>query len=281
MQNLSTIKFDRLKVRYLVLAFVIINVTIAIGLSAIGIGVRHKLFTPLIYLSSFTATCVWIWNRCQQAEIDLRQVIGKLDRQVRWWRIIGLAIAGLIFSFSSFIVCLGVISHVFPHFTERVLVSLTKSNSLTASVDTTLLDRLLVFLMLVVVAPLAEELIFRGVILNRWAQKWSLPTSVIATSLLFGCLHINPIGISMFGLVQALLYLKTKTLWVPIATHAVNNFIVFCMTLAADVRSTEPTSLSLQSLQSSFWSGLVMMSISLFFLGRFIRRNFPFKQLPQ
>ncbi|WP_373542207.1 lysostaphin resistance A-like protein [Chamaesiphon sp.] len=278
MQDLSTIRFDRLKVRHLLLAFGIINVAIAILLISSGIDVNNKLFTPLSYLSSFLATCVWICYRCQQVGIDLLQVIGKPDRQVRWWQIIGLAVAGVIFSLASFIVFLGLISYLFPQFTEQVLVSITSRNSLTPSADDTPLDRLLVFLMLVVVAPLAEELIFRGVILHRWAQKWSLPTSVIVTSLVFGFLHINPIGISMFGLVLALLYLKTKTLWVPIAAHAINNFIVFCMTLQTP-SATETTSLSLQSLQSNLWAGLVMMGISLFFLGRFIRRNFPVKQL--
>ena len=279
MQDLSTIRFDRFKVRYLLLAFVIINFAIAILLISSGINVSNKLFTPLSYISSFLATCVWICYRCQQVEIDLYQIIGKPDRQVKWWRIIGLAVAGLTFSLASFIVFLGLVSYLFPHFTEQILVSISKRNSLTATAEDTLLDRVLVFLMLVVVAPLAEELIFRGVILNRWSQKWSLPAALIATSLFFGFLHVNPIGISMFGLVQALLYLKTKTLWVPIATHAVNNFIVFCLTFQTGSSESESTSLSLQNLQSSFWSGLVMMGISLFFLGRFIRRNFPVKQL--
>jgi uncharacterized protein len=280
MQDLDSIKFDRFKVRYLLLMLLITNIVLVVLLSMIGIGVNSRLFTPLGYIGSFTATCLWIWYQCDRVNIDLNRVIGKPDRAVQWLRVIGLTIAALIFSLASFLVFLGLISYVFPAFAEHMIIVVSKSNSVSPNSGDTLLYRILTFVMLVVVAPLSEELIFRGIILNRWAQKWNLPKSLIATSLLFGFLHINPIGISMLGLLLALLYLKTKTLWVPIAAHAMNNFIAFCMMLPASNKPTgTTTSLSLQSLQSSFWVGLVMMGISLFFLGRFIRRNFPSKQL--
>ncbi|PSB55065.1 CPBP family intramembrane glutamic endopeptidase [Chamaesiphon polymorphus] len=279
MQNLATINFDRFKVRYLLLMLLVMNIASTILLSAIGIGVNDRLFVPIGYIGSFLATCLWIWYRCDRVKIDLKQVIGKPDRAVQWLRVIGLTIAGLIFSLASFLVILGLISYIFPNFAEQILTVVSKNRSTAINSGDTLLYRILNFLMIVVVAPISEELIFRGIILNRWAQKWNLQKSLIATSLLFGFLHINPIGLSMVGLVLALLYLKTKTLWVPIAAHAMNNFIAFCATIPASTKPATTTVLSLQSLQSSFWTGLVMMGISLFFLGRFIRRNFPSKQL--
>jgi uncharacterized protein len=279
MQNLATIRFDRLKVRYLLLMLLVMNVVAAILLNAIGIGVDNRLFTPIGYIGSFIATCLWIWYRCDRVNIDLKLVVGKPDRGVQWLRVIGLTIAGLIFSLASFLVILGLISYLLPNFTEQILVFISKNKSISINSGDSLPYRILNFMMLVVVAPISEELIFRGIVLNRWAQKWNLQRSLIATSLLFGFLHINPIGISMLGLVLALLYIKTKTLWVPIVAHAINNFIVFCMTIPASTKPATTNVLSLQSLQSSFWAGLVMMGISLFFLGRFIRRNFPSKPI--
>jgi uncharacterized protein len=278
MYNLANINFDRFKVRYLLLVLLTMTIVAILLLGVLGIGVKNRLFIPLGYISSFIATCLWIWYRCARVDIDLKQVIGKPDRPVQWLRLLGLTIAALIFSVASLLVFLGLISYVFPNFTEQALVFISKNKSSSVTSGDNLLYRILTFLMLVVVAPISEELIFRGLILNRWAQKWNLPISVIATSLLFGFLHINPIGISMVGLLLALLYLKTKTLWVPIAVHSMNNFIVFCVTITTSNKPTA-TSLSLQSLQSSFWVYVVMMGISLFFLCRFIRRNFPSKQL--
>ena len=77
----------------------------------------------------------------------------------------------------------------------------------------------------VVLAPAIEELLFRGVLLNCWAAKWSVGTAVVASSIAFGILHGNPVGITVAGLVMAVLYLRTGTLLVPIAFHAANNFI--------------------------------------------------------
>jgi uncharacterized protein len=279
MYNLTNINFDRFKVRYLLLMLVIMNIAAILLLGALGISGNNRLYIPLAYISSYIATCLWIWYRCARVDIDLKQVIGKPDRPVQWFRLLGLTIAALIFSVASMLVFLGLISYIFPNFVEQTLIFISKNKSLSVSSGDNLLYRILTFLTLVVVAPISEELIFRGLILNRWAQKWNLPRSVIATSLLFGFLHINPIGISMLGLLLALLYLKTKTLWAPIAVHSMNNFIVFCVTIITPDQPTATTSLSLQSLQSGFWVYLVMMGISLFFLGRFIRRNFSSKQL--
>jgi uncharacterized protein len=283
MQNLSTVRFDQFKVRYLLLVLILMHIGVAILLIPTGITVKDKLYTPISYIGAFVSTCIWIWYRCKQTEIDLRQIIGKSDRPVQWVRTIGLMFATQVFSISSILFCLGLLSYAFPSFTEQLLVLFkNSSDKLATSNGDPLLYRILMFLVLVVFAPLTEELIFRGMILNRWAQKWNLPISIIATSILFGCLHINPIGIAMFAVIQSLLYLKTKTLWVPIATHALNNFTVFCLSLLPAAKSTTQTTqtgLSIENLHSSFWVSLVIMAISLFFLGRFIRRNFPAKQL--
>jgi uncharacterized protein len=284
MQNLSTVRFDQFKVRYLLLVLILMHIGVAILLIPTGITVKDKLYTPISYIGAFVSTCIWIWYRCKQVKIDLRQIIGKSDRPVRWMEAIGLVFATQLFSISSILFCLGLLSYAFPSFTEQLLVLFkNSSDKLATSNSDPLLYRILMFLVLVVFAPLTEELIFRGMILNRWAQKWNLPISIIATSILFGCLHINPIGIAMFAVIQSLLYLKTKTLWVPIATHAFNNFIVFCVSLLPTAQSTTPTAkqvgLSIEYFHSSLWISLALMMLSLLALGRFIHRNFPSKQL--
>ena len=54
-------------------------------------------------------------------------------------------------------------------------------------------------------APIVEELVFRGILLQRWSVKWGLRTGVIASSVLFGLLHPhNPVGLTIFGLVMGL-----------------------------------------------------------------------------
>lgn len=73
--------------------------------------------------------------------------------------------------------------------------------------------------------PVVEELVFRGVLLQLWARRWGVKAAVIGTSALFGVLHADLVGSLAFGVVVAVLYLRTGSLLVPIAVHALFNSI--------------------------------------------------------
>jgi membrane protease YdiL (CAAX protease family) len=87
----------------------------------------------------------------------------------------------------------------------------------------------LVVVIIAVLAPLSEELLFRGYIfgaLRNW-KGW-VPAAVI-TGLVFGAVHIgsSPIGyalpLAIFGFGLCVLYQRTGSLYPGIALHAVNN----------------------------------------------------------
>lgn len=80
---------------------------------------------------------------------------------------------------------------------------------------------------LAVLAPLSEEILFRGFLLRRWARKWGMRPAIFASSMLFGLLHPDPLGAALFGAAMCLLYLHTRTLWVPILAHALYNGVIW------------------------------------------------------
>lgn len=77
----------------------------------------------------------------------------------------------------------------------------------------------------IVVSPIAEEFIFRGVLLNR--LKIYVPTvfAVLISALLFGSLHNfgSITSAIVFAICMAILYLKTENICVPIVAHFLNN----------------------------------------------------------
>jgi membrane protease YdiL (CAAX protease family) len=76
----------------------------------------------------------------------------------------------------------------------------------------------------VVIAPVVEELVFRGIVLRRWAFKWGVWRGLLASSAVFGLLHgPSAPGLIAFGVVMGLVYIKTSNLWVPIGCHMLNN----------------------------------------------------------
>jgi membrane protease YdiL (CAAX protease family) len=74
------------------------------------------------------------------------------------------------------------------------------------------------------VAPIAEEVFFRGLLLKLLMRRWGVRRGMAAASLAFGSLHLlHPISATLFGIVMACEYLDTETLLVPIALHLVSN----------------------------------------------------------
>ncbi|MGH2379560.1 MAG: lysostaphin resistance A-like protein, partial [Candidatus Limnocylindria bacterium] len=87
----------------------------------------------------------------------------------------------------------------------------------------------------VVVAPFAEEALYRGVVFAALAQRVPVAAAALASALLFAVPHgvgvLAPILVLGTGL--AWVYWRTGTLWAPILAHAVVNAISLVVLFAA------------------------------------------------
>ena len=82
------------------------------------------------------------------------------------------------------------------------------------------------FIALVVVAPLTEELLVRGLILRGFLGHYSVRKAVVASAILFGLLHFNPwqlIGGTVFGTLFAWWFVQTRSLLPCLFGHALVN----------------------------------------------------------
>ena len=77
----------------------------------------------------------------------------------------------------------------------------------------------------VLVVPFVEELMFRGLIFNKWAQKMGILKAVILSSLVFSILHTGTFYLPQLlcGLFLCFVYLKTRKLYVSMIFHGVFN----------------------------------------------------------
>lgn len=94
----------------------------------------------------------------------------------------------------------------------------------------TSMEWVLAFLALVIVAPVAEETIFRGVLLPGIAKLTGVWPAVILVSIAFGVLHPPASSMIMIGIFSVFLcwaYIRTNSLWPPIILHAGKNLIAF------------------------------------------------------
>ena len=71
-------------------------------------------------------------------------------------------------------------------------------------------------------APLSEEVVFRGYIYTAVKRMAGLPVAVILSGLLFGAVHMSLVALlplTVLGIILALSYEYTGSLWAPIAIH--------------------------------------------------------------
>jgi hypothetical protein len=82
------------------------------------------------------------------------------------------------------------------------------------------------FLSLVVAAPLFEELVFRGIILDGFLKQYSVRKSILWSAFFFGLYHLNPwqfITAMGLGIFIGWIYHRTRSLLPCIAIHAFAN----------------------------------------------------------
>jgi len=178
------------------------------------------------------------------------------------------AVPMMAFSIAGFWLLFLPLSYVFPGFVKQW--GLANANMKPA---VTMSGWLMQVLVAVVLAPIAEEVLFRGLLLQRWATKWGTWRAVMATSALFAVGHVELLGHFVFGVVMCALYLRTRSLWVPIATHALNNAIVSVGTLSAVIQPAAPMDeMTLASLRSQWWVGPLLLAIGIALLEWYRRR---------
>jgi membrane protease YdiL (CAAX protease family) len=96
------------------------------------------------------------------------------------------------------------------------------------------LHMLLFALLVGVLAPIAEEFLFRGFLYRALRNGLGIAGAAIVSGLFFGGMHIDAmtserllqvVPLALLGVLLALLYQFTGTLWSAIAVHATNNSI--------------------------------------------------------
>ena len=274
--------FSTLQSRYLVLgAYLVSSVAVGLGYAYLS---RYQLLPwrwedplslPVLSMATWIAvvsTIAWVGH---EYGLRLTYVFGQ-----RWPKFSGLyamvlVLSLLLFSMGSFSVVFYLVSLVSPAYAAQMLeTDLTLIGS--DSQYPRLYEAATLFL-LVVYAPVVEELVFRGFLLQRWGTKWGLRWGLGTSSVAFGLLHFNnPLGLTLFGLVMGLLYVRSQSLWVPIGCHALNNLAVVILDRFSRLGAGEATDgVTMATIQDRWWMGIILIVISTPLIWRFVWRSWP------
>lgn len=116
-------------------------------------------------------------------------------------------------------------------------------------------------LSLIVLAPLFEELLCRGVILGSLRARYGVTVAWLVSALFFGVLHVQPVQVvnaTVVGLILGYVYLATDSLWSVMILHALNNAAAYLlMILFVTPGGEAPSTLLIDLITSPVLYGIV------------------------
>lgn len=125
------------------------------------------------------------------------------------------------------------------------------------------------------IAPLFEEIFFRGMIQRGLMERYGAMKAIWVASLIFGLIHMIPVQIvaaTGMGLALGWIYYKTKSLWLPIILHTLNNALAFVMMRGL----TDSDSLSMRADigNDGIVVGIILLSVLIAFMSyRFLNQR--------
>lgn len=208
---------------------------------------------PVSFAVFYIAIGLVLLGRGQSARLDFSRLFGPKPT-ARMLKLIVVAVPLGLLSLAGFWLLFLPLSYAAPEFVRSWAID----NAANQPIDGVSLwvGRTIIA---VIVAPLVEEVLFRGFLLHRWALRWGTGTGVVLSSILFALGHVELLGHFLFGVAMCALYLRTRSLWVPIAAHSLNNLVVSLATLPDVFHPKPEDKMTLAYFQSHWWIGASML----------------------
>ena len=214
----------------------------------------------------------WALRLCRRHGIGLRRLVGR-PREPAAWGYVAMALPLLLLSAGLFVLQMVLASWVAPEAVREYLAG-------GQTVGGAPLAGALNLLATVAIAPVVEELVFRGVLLRSWTLRRGRTAAILGTAALFAVLHPGDlVGSFVFGVVLAVIRLRTRTLLVPIACHVLFNGLAALMGAGATPGGAD-SALTIEALRAYWWAGAACIAVSAPILWLFLRRNLPRRRRP-
>ncbi|MCC5894151.1 MAG: CPBP family intramembrane metalloprotease [Alkalibacterium sp.] len=225
-----------------------VSLKVIFGVSALALGVSYfltvsflpelqgytMLFTAfLIDLSFFLAMLLITTQQLKKGNVNVSAIFGKREVTIKK----GIP-AALLILLNMCVVVLGVFFIIRLMLLTQTGSALTLEFLMEIPVSSPLspLTLALRFIITVICAPIVEEILFRGVLLNKLALTFGIRKGILFSSIIFMVFHLNSFFIPQLigGILLGIIYIKTKQLIYPILAHALNNLIPFLLNFMPD-----------------------------------------------
>lgn len=186
-----------------------------------GPGSQNALIAIAAVSALLAATVALLPRVRSLAAIGLQKTSGK-------WLALGAGVGLLGYAVNRLVVVL------------YILVSGDSSNPQQGLADTATSGSIVQFALLIalggLLTPFGEELLFRGT-LYTWLRRWGLVLATLVSAVVFGVFHgfnvVLPAAV-VLGILNAVLYERSGSIWPAVTAHAVNNTFIFVLVRVLD-----------------------------------------------
>lgn len=205
----------------------------------------------LIYISLI----LFIFYKLRHCGNDLRKQFENIFNRFSFKDILIIVLINIFFSYGMIIV----IAFIIDPLSYSIMFSLKIIAVLSGIISS------------VIIAPIFEELLFRGIILQKLNKHFGLIISILISSILFGIIHDfgGIFSAFIFGICMCILYIKSNNILVPIFAHSLNNLIAEILTIIDpnELIFTEEVLILIFSLLAIISAVLILMFFSQYLKG--------------
>jgi uncharacterized protein len=227
-------------------------------------------------ISNIFILMIFIWytiKEFKRASINYKFILGSL-KKIDFKLIILLTTMKFFFAWGMYFATLYGLSFIFPNYVAK---QINDQNF------PTVIGGICYQIGALFIAPVMEELIYRGIVLQKLAIQKNIISGLVVSAIAFTLIHFRFDVIPLFitGIIYALLYLKTKQLAMPILCHFLYNLIVGVANIYDQFFSgvDHSVKITVAEYQQQFleqWElNILFIALSAPYLAYFIYKNFP------
>lgn len=224
---------------------------------------------------------LWFLYDMHKKQVDIGADFRNILRQITLGDMAAITIFNILAGLFSIY---GIIYAAVSFMPSDALSQMSGSNGLAGS--TTLVGLLIGGFVAVILAPPAEEFIFRGLLFIRLQKYLPLWGSMVLSSVLFAAIHfsISAVTTFLFALTLCVVVYKTQNIALAIVLHAINNGFVSLFQVASELFSKPGNDeMSLAQISTQFYSiglpcllGALVLAVYLIRKRGFLQLDKPF-----
>ena len=263
--------FEKITILETLGIYVLINILVFLSTLVINVDSKSAINKNLLVIISEILLITYIIYRLSHNNFKLKEAIIDFKNKPKYKDGLIIFILHGILALTAALGLAYVVYKINPELTKKMLnEKIIESNG-------TIYDSIYEFILGVILAPIMEELIFRGIMFNRLKMRWGAGVAIIISSIIFGLLHMDLaiIGAVLFGIMMCILYMKTRNILTTMAIHFINNLVFISISMGT---TESPSQEDITEILSLGKVALILFAISSVISIYYIVKNWPKKE---